>query len=75
MDEKKVNLTGGISAGIMKGWVDSYISILTNIFNTSLERGCSPNQLKLAEKTPEEINKENYRLVVFFPIHLRYLKE
>ena len=43
MDEKKANLTGDIPAGIMKGCVDSYISILTKILNTCLERGCFPS--------------------------------
>ena len=64
MEEKKANLTGDIPAGILKGCVDSYIPILTKILNTSLERGCFPNQLKLAEVTPvfkkeDKLNKEN----------------
>ena len=68
MDEKKTNLTSDISVGTLKGCVDSYISILTKILNTSLERGCFLNQLKLAEVTPvikkeDELNKENYRPV------------
>ena len=73
-DEKKVKLTGHISAGILKGCVNSYISILTKTLYTLLERGCFPNQLKLAEVTPvfkkeDELNKENQST------HLRYLKE
>ena len=48
MDGKKANLTSDIPAGILEGCVDSYIPILTKILNTSLERGCFPNQLKLA---------------------------
>ena len=68
MEEKKVNLTGDIPAGILKGCVDSYIPILTKILNTSLERGCFSNQLKLAEVIPvfkkeDELKKENYRPV------------
>ena len=47
-----MNLTGDIPAGILKGCDDSYISIFTKILNTSLERGCFPNQLKLLEVTP-----------------------
>ena len=67
MSEKKVNLPGDIPAGILKGCVDSYISILTKILNTSLERGRFPNELKL-EVTPifkkeNELSKENYRSV------------
>ena len=66
MDEKKADLQGYIPAGILKGCVDSYISILTKILNTSLERGCLPSQLKLAEVIPvlkkeDELNKENCR--------------
>ena len=54
--------------------------ILTKILNTSLERDCFPNQLKLAEVTPvfkkeDELNKENYHLVSVLPTHPRYLKE
>ena len=52
MDEKKTNQTGDIPAGILKGCADFYIPILTKIFNTSLERDCFPNQLKLEEVTP-----------------------
>ena len=68
MEEEKANLTGDIPTGILKGCVDSYIPILTKILNTSLERGCFPNQLKLAEVTPvfkkeDELSKENYRHV------------
>ena len=68
MDGKKANLTGDIPAGIINGCVDSYNSVLTKILNTSLERSCFPNQLKLAEVTPvfkkeDELHKENYHLV------------
>ena len=53
-----------ILAGILKSWVGSCISILTNILNTSLERGCFPNQLKLVEvthvfKKKDGLSKEN----------------
>ena len=79
MEEKKANLTGDIPARILKGCVDSYIPILTKILNTSLERGCFPNQLKLAEVTPvfkkEDELKTIIALLVFFPTHPRYLKE
>ena len=68
MDGEKVNLTGDIRAGILKGCLDSYITVLTKIVNTSLVRGCLSNQLKLAEVTPvfkkeDELNKENCRPV------------
>ena len=62
------NLTGDIPVRILKTCVDSYISILTKILSTLLERGCFPNQLKLAEVTPVfkkeyQLSKENYRPV------------
>ena len=68
MDGKKGNLTGEVPAGILKHCVNSCISVLTKIANTSLERGCFPNQLKSAEVTPvfkeeDKLNKENYRPV------------
>ena len=71
MNEKKVNLTGDIPAGIRKGCVDSYISVITEILNTSLEKGHFLNQLKLAEvtlifKKEDELRKENYRPVSVF---------
>ena len=68
LDGKKVNLTGDIPADILKRCVDSYNSVLAKILNTSLERGCFPNQFILAEVTPvfkkeDELNKDNYRSV------------
>ena len=75
MAGKKANLTG-ILAGILKGRVFSYIFVLTKIVNTSLERGCFPNQLKSAELSPVfkkegELNKENYPL---FPLQKCFTK-
>ena len=68
MVEKKVNITGDISMGILKDCVDSYIFILGKTLNTSLERNCFPNQLTLVEVTPvfkkeDELNKEIYHPV------------
>ena len=62
MDGKEVNLTSDILVGIVKGCINSYISVLTKILNTSLQRGCFRNQLKLAGVTPvfnkeDELNK------------------
>ena len=54
------NLTVDIPVGILKGCVDSYISILTKILSTLLERRFFPNQLKLAEVTP--VFKKEYHL-------------
>ena len=45
-----------------KGCLDSYISILTKILNTSSERGYIQNQLKLGEVTPACKKKEQLKL-------------
>ena len=60
MDGKKANLTGDIPAGKLKvkGCVDSYVSVLTKILNTSLESICFPNQLKLPEVTQVPVFKK-----------------
>ena len=65
--KKKAKLTGDIPAKILKGF-------------TSLERGCFPNQLKVAEMTPvfkkeDELSKENIALLLFFLTHPGYLRE
>ena len=52
------NLASDIPATIMKDSVDCYISILTKILNTSLERDCFPIQLKSVKVTPV-FNKED----------------
>ena len=52
MDEKRGEPNWDTPVGILKDCVDSYISILTKILSTSLERGYFPNQLKLAEVDP-----------------------
>ena len=57
IDGEKANLTGDISVGILKRCLYPYISVLTKILNTSLERGCFPNQLKFSEVTPVSRNK------------------
>ena len=55
---------------------------ITNILNTSIERGCYPNAWKMGQATPlfkkdDESNKANYRPVTVFPvlnnIHVRLL--
>ena len=58
MDEKKANQTDYVPAGILKGCIDSYISVFTKILNTSIERGCFQNQFRLAEVIPV-FKKEN----------------
>ena len=56
------------SCGNTKGCIVSYILIIIKILNSSLERGCFPNELKLAEVTPvfkneDELSKLNYHPV------------
>ena len=60
---KKNSLSANILAKILKNHVDSYISKLTKILNTSLKRGSFPNQGKLVTppfKKEDELSKENY---------------
>ena len=72
MDKKKANLTCDISAGILKSCVDSYIPILIKILNTSLERGCFPDQHKLVEVTPVFKLLTKAKRLVFMDL-LKYL--
>ena len=63
-----------------KGRVGSYISILTKILNSSLERSCFSNQFKLAEVAPvfkkeDKLSKRIMAQLVFFSAYLRYLKK
>ena len=72
-----MNVTGDIPAGILKRCVDSYISILTEILNASLERGCFPNQLKLVEVTHvfekgDKLIKGNYHAVSVLSTQLKF---
>ena len=62
MDEKKVSLTGVLTTGILKGCVNSNVSIHTEILNTSLERG----EVISVFKNGDELSKEGYRPVSVF---------
>ena len=62
---KMANLTGDIPAEILKGYVGSYVTILTKILNASPEWGCFPNQLRLEKvtlvsKKEDELSQENF---------------
>ena len=68
MDLRNAIVPGDILQGILKNCVGSYVSILTIILNTSLERSFFPNQLKLLEMNPvfkkeDKLSKENNHLV------------
>lgn len=59
MVEKKVKLTGVLPTGILKGCVDSYVSILTKIINTLIgKREVIPLSTKEGK-----LSKEKYRSV------------
>ena len=49
MNEKHANLNDDMLAELLKGCLNSYISILSIIPNTFLEQFCFPNQHQLAE--------------------------
>ena len=53
---------------MLKGSIDTYLPVLTEIINSSFEENESPNELKLADTIPifkkkNPLNKENYRPV------------
>ena len=63
---------------ILKGSVDSYISVLTKILNISLERDSFLNQLKFGEVIPVFKKEDEQKIIpplVSIPTHLRYLKK
>ena len=51
---------------MLKGSIDTYLPVLTEIINSSFEQNEFPNELKLADIIPifkkkDPLNKENYR--------------
>ena len=53
---------------MLKGSIDTYLPVLTEIINSSFEENESPNELKLADTIPifkkkNPLHKENYRPV------------
>ena len=68
LDGSKATLIGDISVDVLKSTVDIHLPYKTNSTNLSIEKGCFPKELKLAEVSPifkkkNDLDKENYRPV------------
>ena len=58
-----------IFVDILESTVDIHLSFIINTINLSIEKGCFPEELKLAEVSPffernDDLAKENYRPVI-----------
>ena len=76
----KATSVGDIPADVLKSMVDIHLPFITKITNVSFENGRFSNELKLAEVSPifiknDDLDKENYRLVAFYFMRQRFLKE
>ena len=72
LDGFKATLIGDISVNILKSTVDIHLPFITNSINLSIENGCFPEELKIAEVSPifkkkDDLDKENYRPVSVLP--------
>ena len=68
LDGSKATPIGDISVDILKSTVDIHLPFITNSIHLSIEKGCFPEELKLAEVNPifkkkDDLDKENYRPV------------
>ena len=57
---------------ILKSTADIHLPFITNSINVSIEKGCFPEELTLAEVSPifkkkDDLDKENYRPVSVLP--------
>ena len=69
LDSSKATPIGDISVDILKSTADIHLSFSINL---SMEKGCFPEELKLAEVSPifkkkDDLDKENYRPVSVLP--------
>ena len=73
-DVSKATPVGDIPVDMLKVTPDMHVSLITKIINLSFEKGCFPEDLKLAEVSPifkknDDLDKENYRfLSVLFKV-------
>ena len=68
----KATPIGYISVDVLKSNVDIHLPYITNSISLSIEKGCFPEELKLAEVSPifkrkDDFDKENYRPVSVLP--------
>ena len=80
LESSKATPIGDISVDILKSTTDFHLPFITNSINLSIEKGCFPEERKLAEVIP--IFKKKYDLVkritglsVFYRTCQRSLKE
>ena len=59
LDGSKATPTGDISVDILKSTIDIHLSLITNSINFSIEKGCFPEELKLAEVSRIFKKKDN----------------
>ena len=71
LDSSKAAPIGDISVDILKSTIDIHLSFITSSINLWIEKGCFPEELKLAEVSPifkkKDLDKENYRPVSVLP--------
>ena len=72
LDSSKATPIGNISVDILKSSIDIHLPFITNSINLSIEKGCFPEELKLAEVSPifkkkDDLDKENCRPVSVLP--------
>ena len=72
LDGSEASPIGYMSVDTLKSTVDIHLRFITNSINLSIENGCFPEELKLAEVSPifkkkDDLDKENYRPVSVLP--------
>ena len=72
LDSSKATLIDDISVDILKSTIDIHLPIITNNIKLSIEKGCFPEELNLAEissifKKKDHLDKDNYRLGSVLP--------
>ena len=80
LDGSKATPIGDISVDILKSTVDIHLPFITNSINLSIEKGCFPEELKLAEVSPifkkkDDLEEEITDLPLFYGMYQRFLKE
>ena len=72
LDGSKATPIGDVSVDILKSTADIHFPFITNSINLSIEKGCFPEEIKLAEVIPIFKKKG---LSVYYRTCQRFLKE